>query len=125
MVGMERKKVSRMSRRTSRSVKRIPTRQGSELARVKRVLRKHLPELRERYGVESLGVFGSYVRGEAKRKSDLDVLVDFRGRGMTLFKFVEMENYLSGLLGLKVDLVMRSALKPNIGMRILAEVVML
>lgn len=92
---------------------------------MKRILRHHLPELRERYGVESLGVFGSYVRDEAKRKSDLDVLVEFRERGMTLFKFVEMENYLTGLVGVKVDLVMKSALKPAIGKQILAEVVML
>ena len=42
-----------------------------------RILREHLPELRERYGVESLGLFGSYVRGEENEGSDLDVLVEF------------------------------------------------
>lgn len=84
-----------------------------------------MPELRERYGVAALGVFGSYVRGEAKRTSDLDVLVEFSGRGMTFFKFVELENYLTKLLGIKVDLVMKSALKPAIGKQILSEVIML
>ncbi|MBI3913583.1 MAG: nucleotidyltransferase domain-containing protein [Chloroflexi bacterium] len=40
-------------------------------------MRAHLPALRERYAVTSLGVFGSYVRGEQKKRSDLDVLVEF------------------------------------------------
>lgn len=82
-----------------------------------------MPELRERYGVASLGVFGSYVRGEAKRTSDLDVLVEFSGRGMTFFKLAQMENYLTELFGIKVDLVLKSALKPAIGKQILSEVV--
>lgn len=123
---MERKKVNGSLQSSTRLTKRaLSVTKRNELTRVKRILRRHMPELRERYGVDSLGVFGSFVRGEAKRKSDLDVLVDFRGRGMTLFKFIEMENYLTGLLGVKVDLVMKSALKPTIGKRILEEVVML
>jgi uncharacterized protein len=102
-----------------------PTKLPSELPTleaVMMVLREHLPELRERYGVNYLGVFGSYVRGEQKRRSDLDILVEF-DRPMTLFQFIRIENELSDLLGLKVDLVMKSALKPNIGRRILEEVV--
>lgn len=88
------------------------------------VLRQHMPELRQRYGVTSLGVFGSYVRGDQKKRSDLDVLVEFDGRPMGLLKYIELENYLSDLLGVKVDLVERSALvrKPAIGERILEEV---
>jgi hypothetical protein len=85
------------------------------------ILRQHLPLLRERYGVQSLGLFGSYVRGEAGPKSDLDLLVRF-SRTPGLIRFVELENYLSDLLGLRVDLVMPEALKPNIGQRVLAEV---
>jgi predicted nucleotidyltransferase len=96
-----------------------------ELARFKRTLREHLPELRARYGVKSLGVFGSYVRGEARKRSDLDVLVELGDDRLSLFKFIELENYLSDLLGIKVDLVERQTLKPAIGQRILAEVVQL
>jgi predicted nucleotidyltransferase len=88
-------------------------------------LRQHLPELQDKYSVQSLGVFGSYVRGEAKKSSDLDVLVELRSERLSLFKFIELENYLSDLLGVKVDLVERQALKPTIGQRILAEVVQL
>ena len=87
------------------------------------LLRTHLPELRDRYGVKNLGIFGSYLRGEESEGSDLDVLVEFDGRSMGLFGFVALEEYLSELLGVKVDLVMKRALKRRIGKRILEEVV--
>lgn len=80
-----------------------------------------LPDLRERYNVSYIGVFGSYVRGEQTQESDLDVLVEF-SKTPTIFKFVNLENYLSDSLRIKVDLVMKSALKPNIGKYILDEV---
>jgi predicted nucleotidyltransferase len=98
------------------------TRRKVELARAQRILRKHLPELRARYAVQSLGVFGSYVRGEQKPHSDLDVLVEFE-QAPSLFQYIDLENYLSELVGIKVDLVMKKTLKPYIGQRILAEVV--
>jgi uncharacterized protein len=86
-----------------------------------KILRQHLPELKEKYSVSSLGVFGSFIRGEQTKDSDLDVLVQF-DKKPGLLKYIELENYLSDLLGIKVDLVMKSALKPNIGARILNEV---
>jgi uncharacterized protein len=101
-----------------------PTRRNTELARAKRILRAHLPTLRERYAVTSLGIFGSYVRGEQKKRSDLDLLVEFE-RAPSLFKYVELEDHLSELVGIKVDLVMKKTLKPHIGRHILAEVVTL
>ena len=85
------------------------------------VLRSQLSGLREGYGVRKLGVFGSYVRGENRPRSDLDLLVEF-DRVPTLFEFVRLERHLSAILGVKVDLVMKTALKPEIGRRILAEV---
>lgn len=80
------------------------------------------PLLRERFKVETIGVFGSYVKGEQKRKSDLDILVDF-SETPSLFEFVELEDFLSQKLGTKVDLVMRDALKPRIRDSILKETV--
>ncbi len=74
-------------------------------------LRELLPELREKYHVSSLGVFGSYVRGEQKKRSDLDVLVEF-SKTPSLFTLVEMELLLTKQLGVKVDLVMKRALRP-------------
>jgi len=86
-------------------------------------LRAHMPELREQYHVRNLWAFGSYVRGEARKRSDFDLLVEFDDHPLTLLKFIHLENYLSDLLGGKVDLVERSVLKPAIGRYILEEVV--
>ena len=86
------------------------------------ILREQLPDLQERYGVASLGIFGSYLRGEEEEGSDLDVLVEL-DRSMGLFEFVALEEHLSELLGVKVDLVMKRALRKRIGKRILEEVV--
>jgi uncharacterized protein len=85
-------------------------------------LRQRLPDLEKRYKVKSLGVFGSYVRGEQHPGSDLDLLVEFHDPP-GLLKFIELEYYISDLLGMKVDLVMKDALKPAIGKRILREVI--
>jgi len=89
---------------------------------IMRMLREHLPEMQRQYGVRSIGIFGSYVRSEEKRRSDLDILVEY-DRVPTLFEFVRLERYLSKQLGVKVDLVMKASLKPNVGRRILEEVV--
>ena len=85
-------------------------------------LRAYLPELRERWGVDSLGVFGSFARGTQRSRSDLDLLVEFEDRPVSLLQFVELEQHLGDMLGVKVDLVERRALKPAIGRRILEEV---
>jgi predicted nucleotidyltransferase len=85
------------------------------------ILRRQLPLLARRYHVASLGLFGSYVRHENRPDSDLDVLVTFT-ETPSLLRLIELENHLSDLLGVKVDLVMREALKPQIGQRVLAEV---
>jgi hypothetical protein len=80
------------------------------------------PTLKEQFKVKTIGVFGSYVRGEQKQKSDVDVLVEFE-EPVGLFEFMDLEMYLSNLLGVKVDLVSKKALKPHIGKRILEEVI--
>lgn len=89
---------------------------------IKTKLSAYKPVLIERYGVKEIGIFGSYVRGEESRTSDLDILVDF-SRSLSLLEFVHLENELSDLLGVKVDLVMKTALKPRIGKHILEKVV--
>ena len=94
----------------------------AELEQLMEMLHRQLPVLAERYQVESLGVFGSYVRHEQSPESDLDVLVTFY-EPPSLLKFIELENYLSDNLGVKIDLVMKDALKPRIGERILQEAV--
>jgi len=92
------------------------------LDRIKEILKKHEKELKEKYGIKEIGIFGSYLRGEAKEESDLDILVEFE-KTIGFFKFLELEEYLSNLIGIKVDLVSKKALKPHIGKYILKEVV--
>ena len=92
------------------------------LEELKGRLAERKEELRRRYHVKEIGIFGSYVRGEESPKSDLDILVDF-DVPIGMFTFVELEDYLSEVLGVRVDLVPREGLKPNIGKRVLAEVV--
>lgn len=91
---------------------------------IKRILSAHKQELSEKYDVKAIGVFGSYVRGGQKKQSDVDVLVEFEESStLTLLDFVRLENYLGELLGIKVDLVEKCALKPRIGKHVLQEVV--
>jgi hypothetical protein len=92
------------------------------VTRFRNILREQQPFLAERYHVASLGLFGSYLRGTQRPDSDLDVLVTFH-KFPGLFQFIELEIYLSDLLGVKVDLVIKESLKPHIGRRVLEEVV--
>ncbi len=97
-----------------------------KIEEIKRILEVHKEELRGRYGIKEIGIFGSYVRGEERKDSDLDLLAEFEeGAKIGLLEFVKAENYLSDLLGVKVELVEKSALKPRIGRHILKEVVYL
>lgn len=95
-----------------------------KIEEVKIKLEKLKPILEEKFQVKNIGVFGSFVRGEQNKKSDLDVLVEF-SEVIGLFKFIELENFLSKELGVKVDLVMKDVLKPQIKDIILREVVYL
>jgi predicted nucleotidyltransferase len=84
-------------------------------------LRALKPELQRRYAIREMGVFGSYVRGEEREDSDLDVLVE-PGDGLTLPDYAGLQSELSVALGIKVDLANRRTLRRRIGERILAEV---
>lgn len=99
--------------------------QPLQLHSIYSILREHRSILRERYGVRSLGVFGSWVRGAQTKRSDIDILVEIDDDALSLFEFIELREYLRDLLGVRVDLVERSTLKPHIGQRILQEAVMI
>jgi predicted nucleotidyltransferase len=92
------------------------------LTNIKKKLHEQLPLLSKQYQVKSLDMFGSYVRHKQITSSDLDLLVAFN-ETPGLLKLIELENYLTDLLGIKVDLVIQENLKPRIGKRILREVV--
>ncbi|NOZ60515.1 MAG: nucleotidyltransferase family protein [Calditrichaeota bacterium] len=93
-----------------------------KLESLRKILAEHKDELISEYAVAKIGIFGSFVKNEQNENSDLDILVEFE-KPIDLFTFVNFKNYLSDLLGVKVDLVMKKALKPKIGQRILEEVV--
>lgn len=92
------------------------------LDRFRAELRDALPEIAARYGVTQLGLFGSYVRGEQRADSDLDVLVEF-AETPGLLRYIELEDYLTDRLGVRVDLALQESLKPKIGERVRCEVV--
>lgn len=88
---------------------------------IKNKLVKLKPLLKEKYKIKEIGVFGSYVKGKQRKKSDLDILVEFE-EVPDLFTYIEIEEFISKKLNMKVDLVVKSALKPYIGRIILKEV---
>lgn len=97
-----------------------------EIDKIINKLKELKPEIEKRYKITEIGVFGSYLRNEQTETSDVDVLVNFaEDSPITLFSFCSFENWLSDVLGKKVDLVMKDSLKPRIGKQILSEVIYL
>lgn len=95
----------------------------TDLAKIKQILQAQKPYLYQKYGVTEIGVFGSYVRGEQKADSDLDILVSLTDPPrISLLGLVGLQHYLSDLLGVKVDVALKGNLKKRIGRRILQEV---
>lgn len=86
------------------------------------IVRDHFGDLANRYGIESLGLFGSRVRGNEHENSDLDVLVQFH-ETPTLLRLIQLENELSDLLELRVDLVVHDSLRPSVAESVAADVV--
>ncbi len=78
---------------------------------IKNTLTKHKEKLKQNYKVKKIGIFGSYARGEQKETSDVDVLVEFEEP--VGFAFIHLADSLEELLGVKVDLTTKDAIKPN------------
>ena len=83
-------------------------------------LKREFATLRSRFGVKSLGLFGSIARGEASPGSDVDILVDFDAPSFD--HYMDLKFYLEERLGRSVDLVLKGSLKPALRERILREV---
>ncbi|MDM7202738.1 MAG: nucleotidyltransferase family protein [Thermodesulfobacteriaceae bacterium] len=93
------------------------------ITEIKKIISSHQKEIKEKFGVKELGIFGSYVRGEQKEKSDIDILVEFEKGKKTFDNYMDLKFYLEDLLRIKVDLVIKSALKPRLKEYILKEVI--
>ncbi len=86
-----------------------------------RILAEHRDEIAA-LGVTSLSLFGSVARDEAGPESDVDVLVEVQ-RPFGLFRLFDLQQYLEGLLGRKVDVATPDGLKPRIRERVLRDAV--
>lgn len=93
-----------------------------KLEEIKEKINEYRGYLKEKYKVGSVELFGSYLKGEQDRESDIDLLVEFY-ETIDLFEFIDLEDFLSRILGAKVDLVMKDTLKPRIRDIILNEAV--
>lgn len=91
------------------------------VSEINAALRQHLDQLKKEFHVSQIGIFGSAVTGRRTSGSDIDILVEF-SRPVGFFLFMRLEDRLTEILGAKIDLVSRNALKPHIGKRILEEV---
>jgi uncharacterized protein len=92
------------------------------LPEIRAISRAHTDELRERYGVTGLAVFGSAVRGEAHEGSDIDILADF-SEPIGMFELCAAQNRLCDILGAEVDLIPRRSIRPENREQILHEAV--
>ena len=94
------------------------------LSEIRQKLEAQKGYLAAEYGVKVIGVFGSYVRGEQRHDSDVDILIELeRPPRISLIGLVELEDYLGDVLGVKVDVAIKKNLRKRIGERILSEVV--
>ncbi|MCL5238741.1 MAG: nucleotidyltransferase family protein [Nitrospirae bacterium] len=80
------------------------------LREVEQILKKHKTEVQEKYNVSELGIFGSFVRGEQRKRSDIDILVEFVELP-DVFLLIDLEDYLRRILRRKVDLVRKGAIR--------------
>ncbi|NWF76549.1 MAG: nucleotidyltransferase family protein [Nitrospirae bacterium] len=92
------------------------------LEEIKEILKRHKEEVVREYNVKEIGIFGSIVRGEQKKRSDIDILVEYYELP-DLLKLIELEMRLQRILKKKVDLVEKSGIRPELKNRILKEVV--
>jgi predicted nucleotidyltransferase len=108
--------------RSSMHDKQAPEDEMSK-AEVLRILAEHRADLRERFGISSLALFGSVARSKATASSDVDLLVEFNHR-VGLFHLAETQAYPEMILGIsKVDLITKEGIRPSIKERILNEAI--
>ena len=89
---------------------------------LKKRLEESKPYMEKTFHVREIGIFGSFVKGSHTVQSDVDILIDFKHGHKDLFNFMRLKYYLEGLLGKKVDLVMKKAIKPMLKKNIFREV---
>lgn len=86
-----------------------------------KILKEHENEIKRRFGVKRIGIFGSHARGEEKATSDVDVLVEFEVPSFD--NFMDLAFFLEDLFGREVDLVTTGGLSPHVAPFVEREVV--
>jgi predicted nucleotidyltransferase len=86
-------------------------------------IKKHSLEIKKKFKVKEIGIFGSHIKGKAKKRSDVDILVEFKKEGETFDNYMELKFFLEDIFNKKVDLVLKNVLKEGIRDYILSEVV--
>ena len=94
------------------------------LKEIEKILKENKAILAERFKVQEIGIFGSYVRGEQKKKSDVDIFVEF-SEPVSLLHLAGLENFLTDLIGIKADIGTKKSLKPRIKEQVLKEAVII
>jgi len=90
---------------------------------IKKILIENFKYLKEKYKIKKIGIFGSYIRKEENKKSDIDILIEIEDDSdITLIDIVRIERFLTELIGIKVDLLTINGLSPYIKPYILKEV---
>ena len=93
------------------------------LEAIREQLARHREALKRQFRVARLAVFGSYARGTARKRSDVDILVEFEPDGVTFDNYMDLKFYLQRVLRRRVDLVMVDAVRPELRPIILREAV--
>jgi predicted nucleotidyltransferase len=92
---------------------------------IQAILQERKNYLVEKFGVMEIAIFGSYARGEQKKDSDIDLIVDFKEGYKTFDNYMDLKFYLEELFGKKVDLVIKSAINPRIKPFLIEEAIYL
>jgi len=87
-----------------------------------KMLQENIEEIKK-FGVKSIGIFGSVARNEASEKSDLDVLVEYHENSLNLDSYMDLKYFLQHLFKCSVDLVTKSSVKPYLKDKIMQEVI--
>jgi len=93
-----------------------------EKSEVKKILIENITYIKETFYVKEIGIFGSFVKGKQKAKSDIDILVIFEKGHKDFFNYMRLKYCLEDLLGRRVDLVIKEAVKPRLKQKIFNEV---
>ncbi|MHB8482962.1 MAG: nucleotidyltransferase family protein [Nitrospiria bacterium] len=95
---------------------------AQSIVEIKKILENNNNFLKRTFHVKELGIFGSFITGKQRTKSDIDMLVIFEKGHKDFFNYMRLKYCMEDILGRKVDLVMKAAIKPRLKHKILSEV---